>query len=183
MDATGSSQTSKLISAAIDGDQAAWNQIVDDFNDMVWSVVRSFRLSDSDSRDAAQMTWLRAVESLSNIREPDRFGLWLATTARRECLRLLDRRNRAVPTDAVAGFRRLVVPGDIQTDHINRQDAQRLIDAMATMSPDCQALLRLVLLDPPMSYAEIGAALDLPVGTIGPRRQRCLLQLRAAAGL
>ncbi len=173
----------KLVESAVAGDRDAWDRIVDEMNDMVWSVVRGFRLSDSDAVDAAQMTWLRAVESLHKVNEPERFGLWLATTARRECIRLIERRSRAVPVDPHTSFTRLLVAGDLQGEQISRADAQRVLDALATLGEECQALLRLVLTDPPMSYNEIAAALDIPVGTIGPRRQRCLQQLRAAAGL
>ena len=182
-DGTDRAHLAMLVHEARNGSQDAWNTIVDQMNNMVWSVVRSFRLSETDARDAAQMTWLRAVESLDSIREPERFGLWLATTARNECLRLITKRNRAVPVDPIDAFSRIEIGGNLEVDQINRSDVQRVLDAMATLGPECQALLRLVLVDPPMTYAEISAALDIPIGTIGPRRQRCLQQLRAAAGL
>ncbi|MGI9606024.1 MAG: RNA polymerase sigma factor [Acidimicrobiales bacterium] len=179
-------QLTALVEHARAGSQESWNAIVDQFADMVWSVVRSFRLSEADARDAAQMTWLRAVESLDNIREPERLGLWLATTARNECLRLVARRNKSVPVDPLDpldAFARLEMGGDVQLDQISRSEAQRVLDALATLEPECQAFLRLVLVDPPMSYAEISAVLNIPIGSIGPKRQRCLLQLRAAAGI
>jgi hypothetical protein len=40
--------------------------------------------------------------------------------------------------------------------------------------------------DPPPSYEEVGAALDMKIGSIGPTRGRCLEQLRerlAAVGI
>ncbi len=44
------------------------------------------------------MTWLRLVENLDRITEPSRLGAWLTTTAKRECLRLIRRRNREIGT-------------------------------------------------------------------------------------
>ena len=55
--------------------------------------------------------------------------------------------------------------------------------ALAELSTACQDLLRLLTIDPPLSYADIGEALGLPHGSIGPTRQRCLERLRAAPQL
>lgn len=171
----------ELVNHAVDGDATAWNHIVDRMENMVWSVVRSFRLSDSDSQDAAQIIWLRVVENLHKIRDPDRLGLWIATTARRECLRLIEKRNRSVPIDHEVGFAHLAAPIDIQIEQADRAAAQRILDALWTLGERCHALLRLVLCDPPMNYAEIAEVLGIAIGTIGARRQRCLSKLRAAA--
>ena len=43
----------------------------------------------------------------------------------------------------------------------------------------CAALLRVLAADPAPSYEEVGAALEMPVGSIGPTRARCLGQLRS----
>ena len=43
---------------------------------------------------------------------------------------------------------------------------------------NCQRLLRVVFADPAPSYSEVGAALDMPVGSIGPTRARCLARLQ-----
>lgn len=172
-----------LVDNAVAGDRVAWDMIVDRMNNMVWSVVRSFRFSDADANDAAQMIWLRVVENLHKVRDPERLGLWIATTSRRECMRLIEKKSRVTPTDPDTGFTRLKAPGDVEMDQISRADAQRVLDSMQMLSTDCQDLLRLVLCDPPLSYKEISEVLGIAVGTIGARRQRCLLQLRAAAQL
>jgi len=65
-------------------------------------------------------------------------------------------------------------------------DAERhaaLRAALADLSPRSQQLLALLTADPPMSYAQISAALGIPVGSIGPSRGRCLQQLRAHPAL
>jgi DNA-directed RNA polymerase specialized sigma24 family protein len=50
--------------------------------------------------------------------------------------------------------------------------------ALAQMPPQCQMLLTMLLQDPPVPYGEISQALDMPVGSIGPNRGRCLDRLR-----
>src|SRR4051812_7204185 len=93
------SEVAELVRAAAEGDQAAWNRLVDRYNGLVWSVARSFRLSPADASDVVQTSWLRLVEHLGRLQEPERVGSWLATTARRECLRTLRQSARQLPTE------------------------------------------------------------------------------------
>jgi hypothetical protein len=74
-------QIATLLEAARHGDQAAWDGLVARFNGLVWSIARGYRLDVADAHDAVQMTWLRLVENLNRISEPDRLAAWLATTA------------------------------------------------------------------------------------------------------
>ncbi|MDR7252599.1 RNA polymerase sigma factor (sigma-70 family) [Nocardioides sp. BE266] len=169
-----------LLVAARAGDQAAWDELVARFNNLVWSVVRGYRLSAADSDDAVQMTWLKLVENLDRIRDAERLPAWLATTARRECLQQLRRRQRdAIPVDDT-GL-------DHAVDDADPVDAAVLLDerdgalwrAFTALGERCRRLLRVLMASPPPSYDEVAAALDMPRGSIGPTRQRCLASLRA----
>src|SRR6476620_10431170 len=93
------SDVGQLVRDAADGDQAAWNQLVERFNGLVWSVARAHRLDSAAASDVVQTTWLRLVENLGRLQEPERVGAWLATTARRESLRTLRLSARQVPTE------------------------------------------------------------------------------------
>src|SRR5436305_889496 len=88
-----------LVRSAGGGDTAAWNAIVERFSSLVWATARAHRLSRDDASDVAQTTWLRLVEHLDRIREPDRLGAWLATTARHESLRTIRRGAREQASD------------------------------------------------------------------------------------
>ena len=79
--------TRDLVNAAVNGDSAAWDRLVERFSGRVWSVTRSLGLSDDDAAEVSQAVWLRLVEQLARI-DPDRLGAWLADTARREAARL-----------------------------------------------------------------------------------------------
>ena len=167
-----------LITAAAAGDRGAWDAIVTQYAGLVWGVARGFRLSTADAADVSQVTWLRLVEHLHQIRNPDALGAWLATTARREAITLL-RRRQEVP---VPELDRVEVSGDQQpapgqellVDERNRE----LWQAFRLLSARCQQLLRLLVLEPRSSYTAVAAALDMPVGSLGPTRARCLATLR-----
>lgn len=156
--------------------------IVDRFSGLVWATTRAHRLSPSEAADVAQTTWLRLVENLDRIHDPERLGAWLATTTRRECLRHIRARGREIPTDDELAFD--APAGDtIDTGLLARERDDALHQALAKIEERCQALLRMLAAVDPPSYEEIGAALGMPIGAIGPTRARCLEKLRRSAAL
>ena len=86
----------ELVRAAAAGDQRAWEALVGRFGGLVWSVARAHGLSRADAADVSQTAWLRLVEHLHRLRDPERVGTWLASTARHEALRILRRGRRQV---------------------------------------------------------------------------------------
>ena len=171
-----------MVARAAAGDEKAWDVIVEDFSGLVWSVANGFRLGPADSAEIVQTTWLRLLENLAKIREPERLGGWLATTARHEALRMLRLRGREVVIDDEERFDR--EPSDEPTpeDVLLVHDRDRLLwRAFARLPERCRTLLHLVVVVAP-PYAEVAAALDMPIGSIGPTRARCLERLRALLG-
>jgi RNA polymerase sigma factor (sigma-70 family) len=166
-----------LIRAANGGDDEAWSTIIDRFAGLVWSIARAHRLAPAEAADVAQTTWLRLVENLDRITDPERLGAWLATTARRECLRHIRLQSRELPTGEDSLFE---APSEDRAEQrlINRERNAALRRAFARISDRCQALLRLLAAPEQLSYDEIAAALGMPIGAIGPTRARCLDQLR-----
>ena len=167
-----------LVKAAAAGDRTAWERLVDRFSGLVWAVTRSYRLGLADADDVFQATWLRLVEHLDRIQAPERLGSWLATTARREALAVLRRSGRYVLADEPALDR----PDDLgrAPEHLV-VEAERhalLWRALDSLSERCRQLLRLLVADPAPTYLEVSAAIDMPVGSIGPIRGRCLEALR-----
>jgi RNA polymerase sigma factor (sigma-70 family) len=169
-----------VVPAAKDGDRDAWNALVARYSGLIWSIARAHRLGDADAADVFQTTWLRLVEHLAELRDPERVGAWLATTARHECLRVLRVGQRHVLTD---GFELVESAGDpdVGTRLLTDERDAALWRAFSRISERCRALLRMLAADPPPSYEDVGAALDMPIGSIGPTRGRCLEQLRERA--
>lgn len=171
-----------LVEAARSGDQAAWNALVDRYTRFVWSIARSFRLSSADAADAVQMTWLRLVENLDRISDPDRLPSWLGTTVRRECLQHLRRSSR---DRSESGSEFLMsVPDDappLETAMLDDERDRALWRAMGMLGGKCQQLLRVLMATPPPAYTDVAATLEMPIGSIGPARKRCLAQLKKIA--
>lgn len=167
-----------LLAAARSGDQAAWDALVAQFNGLVWSIARGYRLEQADAYDAVQMTWLRLVENLDRIQEPERLAGWLATTARRECLQLLRKSGRERPAGDDSFFEAPDTAAPVDAALLLDERDGELWRALTKIGERCQRLLRVLMASPPPSYQDVSAALDMAVGSIGPARQRCLERLR-----
>ena len=99
-------EAASLVAAAAAGDRRAWEGLVDAYGRLIWAIARNHRLSSGDAADVSQTTWLRLLEHIDRLSDPGRVGAWLATTARRECLRLQSRGKRTMPVGDDAVFER-----------------------------------------------------------------------------
>ncbi len=174
----------QLVRRAAGGDRQAWERLVDKYARLIWAITRDFKLGESDAADVAQATWLRLLEHIDRIEYPDRVGSWIAATARNECLRSLAARKRVVLAHDEVTFDR-VASSDAEVDEglLAAERAEVVRDAVSRLPRRWQQLMELLMADPPVSYVEIADRLDLPVGSIGPTRRRCLARLAGAAGL
>jgi RNA polymerase sigma factor (sigma-70 family) len=169
----------QLVRHAAEGDQWAWERLVEQYGRLVWAMTRDFKLVESDAADVVQATWLRLFEHIDRLEYPARVGSWLATTARHECLRSLAARKKIVlvqDDSALTG----VVAHEPEVDErlLADERAQSVREALSRLPLQWQRMLELLMTDPPASYAEISDELGLPVGSIGPTRGRCLARLR-----
>jgi RNA polymerase sigma factor (sigma-70 family) len=169
---------SDLVTCARKGEKQAWDALVDRYAPLIWSICRRFGLGRADTEDVAQAVWLYLVGHLGDLHESAALPGWLATTTRRECLRILR-----------AG--RLLAPEHVLTaeDHPDNQAAAveevlaaerqaALYEAFLELPPCGQRLIALLLEDPPLPYAEISVKLGIPIGSIGPNRRRYLDKMR-----
>jgi RNA polymerase sigma factor (sigma-70 family) len=165
-----------LLRAVSDGDTSAWEEILRRYSGLVAAAVRSFRLQDADALDAIQTTWLHLVENHHQIRSPERLAGWLATTARRECLRLLRAATRTSPTDLTAQDTVDLCVGPEQ-QAVDVDTAHTLRTLLTELTPRQQTLLRALFGDR-SGYTEVVALTGILHGSIGPTRTRALIQLR-----
>lgn len=177
-------ETANLVARANDGDQQAWNCLVDRFLPLVSAVIARFRLSQADADDVNQTVWLRLVEHLDDLREPSALPGWLVTTARNEALRVIRKSDRLRPMDPLTwpGFD-TAAEVSISDELLSTERHRALVEAVDELRRDRRELLLLLLRDPPLSYAEIGRRLGKPVGSIGPTRARVLDELRATPAM
>ena len=172
-----------LVTCAKNGDNQAWDALVERYAPLIWSICRRYRLASADAEDVGQVVWLKLVNHLDHLRDPAALPAWLATTTRRECFRMLRSAGRPPAGEQVLQVVDAENIPDIQTAAAEQEllAAERhaaLREAFTRLPPGCQQLLALLMADPPIPYAEISARLGIPAGSIGPNRSRCLDRLR-----
>jgi RNA polymerase sigma factor (sigma-70 family) len=147
-------------------------------------VTRTYQLTADDARDVSQTVWLRLVENLANLREPEALPGWLATTTQRECIRQLRQGRRVMPVDPHTDVAlQLCETDDPDTGILRAELHQALRDGLAELPARDQALLTLRVADPPKSYEEISQLLGMPIGSIGPTLRRSLDRLRETSAM
>lgn len=183
---TAGSPIAALVSAAAEGDQSAWNEIVDRYTPLVVSVIYKHRLRPADAADVNQTLWLRLVEQIGRLREPEALPGWIMTTTRNECLRVLRVQQRTHLYDPLSESDALEseqVDADVEADLLAVERRQALRDGFAELTDQCKRLLTKLMTDPPPSYQVVSEELAMPVGSIGPTRIRCLEKLRKTPAL
>jgi RNA polymerase sigma factor (sigma-70 family) len=169
--------TVELVRGAGHRQPGAWQELVSRYEGLVRAVVGSYRLQEADAADAIQNTWLRALERLHTVRDADCLGGWLTTVARRECLALLARSRREAPAEVAEDHLVADQPGPEAV--VLAEEAHRAVAQALTELPlKRQELVRVLFSMNEPNYAEVSALVGLPIGSIGPTRQRALRTLR-----
>lgn len=183
---TSASPIAALVSAAAEGDQRAWNEIVDRYTPLVVSVIYKHRLRPADAADVNQTLWLRLVEQIGRLREPEALPGWIMTTTRNECLRVLRVQQRTHlydPLSAEEPVGDADMTTDLDEEMLAVERRQALRDGFRELTEQCQRLLTKLMTDPPPSYQTVSEELAMPIGSIGPTRIRCLGKLRKTSAI
>jgi RNA polymerase sigma factor (sigma-70 family) len=168
----------ELVRAALAGDSDAWEGLFHRYDASLHRVARSFRLDKAAADDAVQTTWLRLVEHLDTLREPERIGAWLVTTLRRHIISTLRGRGRE-PCLVAVDDTDLIAPDRSPEELVTARDTDTQTRAALCRLPTrSRRLLTLLMESPAPSYGQVSAELSMPVGSIGPTRARSLSMLR-----
>lgn len=171
----------ELIRLCRKGDARGWERLLDKYERLVFSIALNYGLSREDAADIAQLTFTILIQNLDTLSEDSRLGAWLATVARRHTWRLLERNRRESASEKLDEG----VPlfgGDDDAGSLERWElAEWLNHGLSLIDGRCRKLLLALYFAPEQpSYAEVARRLNMPVGSIGPTRARCLRRLKQA---
>ena len=170
------SSVADLLLAAGGGDRSAWDELIVRYAGLMNAAVSRFRLQDSDKADVIQSTWLRLLLNSATIRDPEKLGAWLTTTAQREALAVI-RRSRRETVSGSAGE-------GIAASHPSPEDVVIIAETRAAVRAAVDGLTgrrRLLVdalfYDAAQTYEDVSRHAGMPVGSIGPTRGRILRDL------
>jgi RNA polymerase sigma factor (sigma-70 family) len=163
-----------------EGDSGAMDELVRLMTPTLWHVVRAYGLDAALAQDVVQTTWLTLIHKHDSIAEPRAVAGWLTVCARREAWRVGRLEGRSDATDAGALEGGLPVHESAEQSAVADDESRRLWRAVAQLNARCQRLLRIVAFEERPDYARIAQDLAMPIGSIGPTRQRCLAKLRTS---
>jgi|tagenome__1003787_1003787.scaffolds.fasta_scaffold20984182_5 RNA polymerase sigma factor (sigma-70 family) len=172
----GNDELVRLVRAAAAHDEAAWARLIDRYDRLLRGVARGFGLSGADVDDVVQVTWTRLYSGIRSLQNPAAVGAWLATTTRRECLRLLQQRvHEHLSEDPLLGDR--PHPEEPEARLVAAERSAVLADALAGLPERHRRLMVLLASDTDADYRRIAQLTAMPIGSIGPIRRRCLSRL------
>ena len=174
-----------LVAAIREGDADAWRELVLRYETLVMSIPLRMGLSHEDAEEVFQSTWRTLFQHVQSIRDPGRVVFWVRTTARREAWR--KGQERSVDAMSDSDLDALTTSSDDGLDpaeELDRRDMNRtVLVGLEQLDPRCRLLLTRLFLDQPTpAYADLGAELEIPIGSIGPTRIRCLEKLAEILG-
>lgn len=167
-----------LVSRAAAGEPEAWGGLIERFSGMVFSVARHHGLNATDAADVSQTVWLRLVEHLTRIENPERVAGWLAVTTQRESRRFRRNARRNVLVEDEEGLEAPPSEAEVDSALLAQERDRRVAAACKQLSPRCQQMLAMLFDEERPNYKQLAVALDMPSGSIGPTRMRCLQCLR-----
>ena len=167
------------------GDHQALDDLVRCLTPVLWHVVRAYGLESERAQDVVQTTWLTFVRRESSISEPQAVAAWLTTTARDGAVERDD--HGYVGPDAMRAQtpgKRVRPPGELAVSDLllpalDGDRRARLWACVQQLSQRCQRLMRIVAFDDKPDYKGLAEEMQMPVGSIGPTRGRCLAKLKA----
>jgi RNA polymerase sigma factor (sigma-70 family) len=162
----------RLVARCRQGDEAAWSELVTRFSRYVYAIIgQGFGLRAENAEDVFQEVFARAYQHLGRLREDEAIRPWIAQLTRRLCIDQLRSGSREQLSDEE------LEPAEVDETLDRLEEALAVHEALAELPEHCQEILdRFFARDE--SYQTIGAALDIPAGTIASRISRCLAKLR-----
>ena len=173
-----------LIRRCRDGDQAAWESLVDRYQRLIFTIPRRAGLSDEQATDVFQEVFLTLFEKIDAIEQPERIRSWIVTTAKYKTWAVVR---------GVKGLYSPATDAEMEMEMANIADTSALADdvlieleeqhmirtALAKLEDRCRQILSMIYLsEPAASYVEVAAAIGVGEKSISPLRSRCLKKLK-----
>lgn len=173
-----------LVRRCRDGDQDAWDELVERYQRLVFAIPRRAGLSDDEATDIFQEVFLTLLEKIDELEQPGRIRAWMVTTAKFKTWSAVRRRrgvfSPATDEEMELEMASIADPNPIADEVLIELEEQHVIRrALATLEERCRRILSMLyLMEPAASYARVAREVGVGETSISPLRARCLKKLR-----
>jgi RNA polymerase sigma factor (sigma-70 family) len=174
-----------LLAACLRGEQLAWNELIDRYAALMYSIPLKYGLGEADAADVFQSVCVTLLEKLGSIRAPRGLAAWIITTTSRQCLAVARQRQRdqqhSRPIGAVAADVDPIDPDLLPDEELLVLERHQVVRSAVAQLPEmCHRLVEALFSDEPeqTSYQRLADGLGVPMNSLGPTRARCLEKLR-----
>jgi RNA polymerase sigma factor (sigma-70 family) len=170
-----------LLAACLNGEQAAWDALVDRYSALIYSIPLKYGFGDADAADIFQSVCVTLVEKLGTIRAPRGLAAWIITTTSRQCIAFARQRSREQARSMVDGAlgTEPTDPDLLPEDELLALERQHVVRTAVNQLPEnCRQLVGALFNESHTSYEQAARSLSIPPNSLGPTRTRCLEKLR-----
>lgn len=178
-----------LVARCRRGDASAWSALVQRYQRLVYTIVRRIGLDEHAAADVFQTVFVRLMEHLPKLSDPTRLQAWIVTTAKREALLQRKRGLRTVTltsndddsSDTSSGEWDIADEALLPDEALEAAQSHNMVrNGLERLDTHCRDLLTMLYRydDDKIAYEDVARRMDMPVGSIGPTRARCLGKLR-----
>lgn len=172
----------ELVAACLNGDDAAWHDLIDRYTRLIYSTALKLGLTRDEATDIFQAVCLDLVNELPRLRDPQALPMWLMQVTRHKAVKWKRKSERYVP-DVASRREQVPAPNQDMPDSFitDLRKTQAVRGAVDSLSSRCRQMVQMLFFeDAPRPYRDVAAELGVAVGSIGFLRSRCLDKLRAA---
>jgi RNA polymerase sigma factor (sigma-70 family) len=172
----------ELVAACLNGDEAAWHQLIDRYTRLIYATALKPGLTREEATDIFQAVCLDLVNELPRLRDPQALPMWLMQVTRHKAVKWKRKSERYVQDEASRREQMPAPDQDMPDSFItDLQKTQAVREAVGALSSRCRQMVHMLFFeDTPRPYREVASELGVAVGSIGFLRSRCLDKLRAA---
>lgn len=173
----------ELIQKCRRGDETAWNELVDRYQRLIYTIPRRAGLSEEQAADVFQEVWLTLMEKLDGIEQPDKIRSWIVTTAKFKTWGVVRGEkgfySPETEEEMEAEMASITDNAPLADEMLIELEEQHLIrTALQKLEETCRQILSMIYLrDPAASYVEVATAIGVGETSISPLRTRCLKKL------
>ena len=170
----------EVISKVLLGEQAMFAQLVERYQNYVFTLVLRFTDSREDAEEISQDIFVKAFRSLADFRGEAKFSTWLYTIVRTSCITFLRKKKQDIVSidNEKTAVQLENQESDFRADTVEKKSRHAMVnEAILLLSPDDRQVIALFYKGE-QTLEEIGRIMGLEPNTVKVKLHRARTRLK-----